>query len=436
MKRKIIAALLAAVMVSSVTACGNGQPDASDITSGRNIVADGEDKPEETDKDEEETKPDETDKEEETKPEEKESDDEKSSAKGVVFGSDEAKGYTGFEYLMEELISTSETKSGEKASFSAFVPEDDYPSVSGSSARSERMGVDFEIDIEPYLQYNAEDYTVSENLETYVEDEFSYSTYKYGIEIGEVNEINDDAASCVVTYMYYDSYDDAYTPFYEVYKLEDIGDGVMALTMISINAEETTGKTQSLLDELSSFYQMDVDWDDSFAETKKTAFENSDEYNGDAFNLVYMSFELPEGWEKDEKNSSYSEPVFAPGGNARNAYGYISVSKEFSSDDYVEALLDDTDYTAEALAESMGDEVSDVTVEAMKDTFMGDVAKVEMKVYDDDIDGKGTGIVYYGYYDYTVYMIAAFISDDASEEEEQDVRTAIDTLFETAKMKN
>ena len=432
MKRKIIAALLAAIMVTSVTACGNTQPNASELTTGRSVVSDeGEDteKSEETEKEEEKET-------EEEKPEEKEDNKDKTAAKGIVFGSDESKGYDGFEYLMEELISTSDTKSGNKASFSVFVPEDDYPSVSGSSARSDRMGVSFEVDLEPYLQYNAQDYTVAENLEEFVEDEFSYSTYKYGIEIGDVEEIDDDTATCLVSYMDYDSYDDEYSPVYELYKLQDIGDGVTVLFTVSIDAEETTGKTQALLAELSSFYQMDIDWDDSFAEAKRTAFENSDEYNADAFNLVYMSFELPDGWEKDERNSTYSEPVFAPGGNARTANGYIQISKEFSSDDYVEALLDDPAYTEEALQSSMGDEVSDVKVEAMEDTFMGRVAKVEMNVYDDDIDGNGIGIVYYGYYDYTMYMIAAFISEDADADEVEDIRDAIDMIFETGKMKN
>lgn len=437
MKRKVIAAFLAAVMVVGVTACGKTEPSASEITSGRSVLTETEDdktdKPEETDREDEKEK----EKEDENKEaEEKDSSKEKPSAKGVVFGSDEAKGYEGFNYLMEELISTSETKNGEKANFSVFVPEDDYPSISGSSARSERMGVSFKIDLEPYLQYKAEDYTVSENLEKHVEDEFSYSTYKYGIEIGEVEELDDDTAVCHVSYMNYSSYDDAYTPIYELYKLQDIGNDIMVLLTVSIDSEETTGKTQALLDELTSFYQMEIDWDDSFAETKRTAFENSDEYNADAFNLTYMSFELPDGWEKDEKNSSYSEPVFAPGGNARTAKGYISVSKEYTSDDYVEALLDDTDYTAEALQSSMGDDVSDITVEAMEDTFMGRVAKVEMKVKDDAVDGTGTGIAYYGYYDRTLYMIAVFISEDADADEEADIRDAVEMLFETGKMKD
>lgn len=424
MKKKVIAVLLAAAMVANITACGNAEPSVSDITGSRDAVEEDTEVPEETDEEEVE----------EQVPEEPE--EEKPEVKGVVFGSDEATGYSGFEYLMEELISTSETKSGERASFTVFIPEEDYPSVSGSRAQGDRMGVSFEIDVAPYIQYNAQDYTISENLKKHVDDEFSYSSYKYGIEIEDVVEINDNTAVCHASYMKYSSYDETYSPFYELYRLEDIGNGIMVLITVSIDSEETTGKTQALLDELSSFYQINIDWDDSFAETKRTAFENSDEYSETAINLSYMTFELPDGWAKDEKSSTYNEPVFAPGGNARTANVYIGITKEFSTDDYVELLLDDTEFSEQALAESMGDSVSDIKVEAVKDTFMGEVAKVEMKVYDDDIDGTGTGILYYGYSGYNVYLIAAFISDDADEDEVQDARDAIDMIFETGKLNN
>ncbi len=438
MKRKVIAALMAAIMVTSVTACGNAQPNASDITSGRSVVTDDEnnDKPEETEKEEEKETEDKEAEEKES--EEKEADKDKPAAKGVVFGSDEAKGYDGFEYLMEELISTSETKSGNKATFSVFIPEADYPSISGSKASSNRMGVEFRIDLEPYLGSKAQDYTTKENLEKFIESQFSYSSYEYGVEIGEVEEIDKNTASCLVTYMKYSTYNDTYSPYYELYKLEDIDDGITVLFKVSIESEETTGKTKDLLEELSSFYQMDIDWDESFTEAKRTAFENSDEYNADAFNLanLNMSFVLPEGWEKDDKESSYDEYVFAPGGSARKANGYISVSNEYSYDDYVEALLDDPDYTVEFFETLMGDDVSDITVEAVKDTFIGDVAKIEMKVEDDDIDGSGTGIFYYGFHKHYVYQIIVFISDEAADDEAADVRAAVEMLFETGKMKD
>lgn len=432
MKGKVIAALLAAVMVISATACGNTQPNASEITSGRSVVSDegaDTDKTEETVKEEKEP--------EEKEPEEKEGGKDKTAAKGVVFGSDESKGYDGFEYLMEELISTSDTKSGGKVSFSVFVPDGDYPSVSGSSARSDRMGVTFEVDLEPYLGYKAEDYTVSENLEKYMESQFSSSARTYGVEMGDVEEIDDDTATCLVTYMDYNTYNDTYIPVYEMYKLEDIGDGIMVLFTVSIDAEKTTGKTQALLKELSSFYQMDIDWDDSFAEAKRTAFENSDEYNADAFNLanMYMSFELPEGWKKDEDNSNnYDEFVFAPGGNAIRANGYIGVFNDYSYDNNVEKMLDDIDYTAEYYESLLGDNVADMTVEAFNETFMGDMVKIEFKM-DEDGD-SGTYIVYCGYYKYYVYNIIVFISDDADDDEVQDIRDAVDMLFETGKMKD
>lgn len=190
-------------------------------------------------------------------------------------------------------------------------------------------------------------------------------------------------------------------------------------------------------DESDKFDESDESKESSDAKDEENRDNESDgKDNADIFNLVYMSFELPEGWEKDNRVSTYSEPVFAPDGNVRTANGYIGISRNFSSSDYVEALLDDAEYTGKALTESMGDSVSDVKVEAVKDTFMGDMAKVEMRVYDDEIDSTGTGIVYYGYYDYTVYMIMAFISDDADEEETLGVRAALDMIFETGEMKD
>ena len=197
MKNKTIAALLIVSMLSGLTACGSKEPSASDLTANRTREIEEIEEPEEKE-DEKETEETEKPEEKETETEEKE---EKEAATGIVFGSDEAKGYDGFEYLMEELISTSNTKSGNKMTLSVFVPDGDYPSVSGSYATSERMGVMVDVDIDPYLRYDYEDYTVSENLEDYVEEEIEYSSYIYGVEVGEVKEVGDDIAVCELTYM-------------------------------------------------------------------------------------------------------------------------------------------------------------------------------------------------------------------------------------------
>lgn len=429
MKNKTIAALLIVSMLSGLTACGSREPSASDLTSGRTKTADTE-TVSETEETEEEKETGE--KEETEKPEEKETEKEDTkAATGIVFGSSEAKGYDGFEYLMEELVSTSNTKSGDKKTVSVFVPDGDYPSVSGSYATSERMGVIVDVDIDPYLQYDYEDYTVSENLEAYVKDELEYSSYLYGVEVGEVEEVGDGIAVCEMTYMQYDSYDSSYAPYYQIYCLKELGDNVMGLVDICIMADDTTGKTKDLLAELGSFYEIEIGWDESFAEAKRTEFENSDEYNADAFNLGYMTFELPEGWEKDENESSYSESVFAPDGDAIRGYGYLSIEEDYAYDEgVIDEMLSDLEYTQEYFEEVLGEDVSDLVVEDAGETFMGKTLKMEMKAEGD------TGIFYIAQSGYSQYAVYAVVWAGEGDEAEADVRAALDMFFETGKLNN
>ncbi len=417
MKNRVITALLMATVMFSLTACGGSAgPSAPDLANRGNSTEEAA-AAEETKETEEEV----TEVAEE--PEEKK---ESPKASGVVFGSDEAKGYTGFEYLMEELISTSDTKSGDKVSLSAFVPDGDYPSVSGSRARCDRMGVTVEVDIDPYLQSKWQDYTMQENLEEYVENDLSYSDY-YGVEIGEVEQLSDDCFVCEISFMEYSSWENEYKPYYEMYCLRDMGNEVMAMIEIIIEAEETTGKTQTLLDELSSFYEIKIGWDESFADAKREAFENSDEFNADAFNLGYISFELPEGWEKDEDESSYDETCFGPNGDIYGI-GYISVSKDFvSQKNTIDAMLSDIEYTKSYIKEQY--EASYVEVEDAGETFLGRTMKIEMKA-----DGD-TAVFYMAQDDYTYYEIDAIVWDGEGEEAEAEVMAALDMLFETGTLR-
>ncbi len=418
MKNKIITALLMATVMFSLTACGGSAgPNAPDLANRGNSTEE-EHVTEETEQAETEEK--------ETEEKETEEKEESKKASGVVFGSDEAKGYTGFEYLMEELISTSDTKSGDKVSLSAFVPDGDYPSVSGSRARCDRMGVTVEVDIDPYIQSKWQDYTMQENLEVYVENDLSYSDY-YGLEIGEVEQLSDECCICEISFMEYSSWDNEYNPFYEIFCLRDMGNEVMAMIDIRIEADETTGKTQSLIDELSSFYEIEIGWDESFADAKREAFENSDEFDADAFNLGYISFELPEGWDKDEDESSYKETCFGPRGDIYGI-GYISVTKDYASDkDVVDAMLSDIEYTKSYFEELSG--ATDLKIEDAGETFLGSTLKIEL------IDDGDTCIIYMAQDDYTVYQIYAVVWEGEGAEAEAEMRAALDMLFETGVMR-
>mgnify|MGYP002511075892 CR=1 FL=1 len=429
MKNKTIAVLVTVSMLAGLTACGSREPSASDLTVNRTRRTDIETVSETEEKAEEK----ETGETEETeKPEEKEA--EKADTKtagGVVFGSGEAKGYEGFEYLMEELISTSNTRSGNKMTLSVFVPDDDYPVVSGSYATSERMGVYVNVDINPYLRSDYKDYTVSENLEDYVKEELEYSSYLYGVEVGEIKDIGNDAAVCEITFMQFNSYENSYSPYYQVYCLKELGDDVMGLVDICIMADNTTGKTKDLLEELNSFYQIEIGWDESFADEKRMEFEDSDEFNADAFNIGYMTFELPEGWEKDEDESSYSEAIYAPGGDAIRGYGYISIEQDYVYDEgAIDEMLADLEYTQRYFEEELGEDVSDLVVEDAGETFMGKTLKMEMQSEGD------TAIFYIAQSGDSQYAVYAVIWAGEGEAAEVNVRAALDMFFETGKLNN
>ncbi len=421
MKNKTIAALLIVSMLSGLTACGSKEPSASDLTANRTREIEEIEEPEEK----------------ETETEEKE---EKEAATGIVFGSDEAKGYDGFEYLMEELISTSNTKSGNKMTLSVFVPDGDYPSVSGSYATSERMGVMVDVDIDPYLRYDYEDYTVSENLEDYVEEEIEYSSYIYGVEVGEVKEVGDDIAVCELTYMQFDSYDGSYAPYYQVYCLKELGDNVMGLVDICIMADDTTGKTKNLLAELSSFYEIEIGWDESFGETKRAAFENSDEFNADAFNLGFMSFELPEGWEKDEYWSDSYDIVFAPGGDADLSADCLIISQVTEAFGMIDMFLENMDEMAEILEEEIAEEEEEyrVTIDDIGMTFLGHTLKMEAFVRDEE--EAGAIVLYFAEDDTNLYSIYAYTMLEDNEESDRkegvsaQLEEALQMFFDTGRV--
>ena len=425
MKRKTIALLLSVTLAAGLFGCGSqSAPAASDVKEARN----------QTEKVEEETD------EEEAPAEEEESEAEEKEVKkpsgGVTLGSDQASGYTGFEYLMEQLVSTTNTKSGNKATFSVFVPDDDYASVYGASASGNRMGVNFKIDMDPYLQYNSQDYTLEENLEYVVENDWDYRSDRYyGVSIGEVETIGSDSAVCEVTYVEYSQYNDEYSPYYMIYYIREMDDGITALAELTIDCDDTTGKTQAMLDELSSFYEFDTNWDSSFAEAKMAEFESSDEYNADAFNLGYMTFELPDGWEKDNSNSTYSVNVFAPEGNAVLSETMIVITDEFSTEDAVTSLLYDEDATksmVEAMFSSAG-KIDDITVSDYGNTFLGKTVEIKIQLADES--GGDTALLYVGQKDYDIYEIYLMIFGSASAEERAEGEAALEMLFETANLK-
>lgn len=340
MKKKAIALLLIVAMTAGLCGCGS----RSDVES----VDILEDREQAEDSGEEEAV--EEEKEDGIEEESVNHDRTSSSIDGVTFGSDKAAGYDGFKYLVEQTISTSDTESGEEVSYSVYVPDSDDILLGEYHAGSDLMGVYLTVNIEPdHMEYGIDGDSLKDCLENFVEIQENNMTYGgydyYGISVGEVETVTDNMAVCEMSWLLYFQSDEKYYPFYMLYAAQDMGDGVIALIEIFIVDYETTDESQAVVDEVADFYGIEIGWDSTFAETKTAEFKDSDEYRPDAFDLGYMSFMLPEGWEWDIAHSSASDNgyIFAPGGDMMSSDVNIAIAVVYqvSQDDIVDILLDE-----------------------------------------------------------------------------------------------
>lgn len=352
---------------------------------------------------------------------------------GIVFGSPEASGCRDFKYLTEELIATSKTASREEAGFFVYIPKEEHPRVSGASARSEWAGVYVKVDLEPYLQYKAENYSLRGNLDKYITGEMEYYDNYYDISVGNIEETG-DVAVCEVSYMEYDFYEEVYAPYYVIYSLHDLGDNVIALVTISIDAENTTEETKGLLDELSSFYQLAIHWDEAFAQAKRDRFE--DKYTGNIYDVDCLSFKLPDGWEIDESMSYDFETFFAPGGDMEEAGGCFVVTEVSEAFGMVDLFLEDMDEMRMALEEELENEADYIVMEDIGMTFLGRTVMVEVAIH--DVEDEGNFLLYLAEDDNNAYMIYAY---SAFDEDAGDVaglsgmvQEAVDMFFETGRV--
>ncbi len=69
-----------------------------------------------------------------------------------------------------------------------------------------KMGMEFTVDIQPYFQYEEDDYTLAENLDYYLELEYNPDYMDFaGLEVGKaVEDKASNSAQAVVSYCKYD----------------------------------------------------------------------------------------------------------------------------------------------------------------------------------------------------------------------------------------
>ncbi len=359
------------------------------------------------------------------------------AGQGVYFGSEHASGSKDFKYLTEKSLITAKTDSRQEAEIPVYVPNGEKAYASGASAKGEYAGVSVKVDLEPYVQYKQEDYTVSSNLEKYVEGEIDYHYENYfDLEVTAIEELSKDAASCEMNFMKYDALEDTYAPFVVVYSLQKIDDEILALVVVTIDADNTTSETDSLLQELSSFYRVPLGWDSSFAEIKRAKFENTGQSVDGVFYLDGLSFELPDGWEFDEAASGYGSTFYAPDGDFDNADTGICLMEVMEAFGLIEYMLEDAEGTLQMLGEMEG--VQDLEMKDVGFTFLGRTLCFSMKEYEDD--KLYSVIMIYAEDDRNQYsMIATSLLEENGEEmtqPDEEMREALELFFETGRVRN
>lgn len=426
MKKRIMIMFLCIGTVLQITACGAARPTASDLEKRKEQAR------EEIEANSKEKKDTDSDKSEEVPGNPKE--DSKNGAaakKPIYFSSKDADGYTEFRYLMEEQISTSKTDSKEETTFIIYIPKEEHPRVSGASARSERAGVYVKVDLEPYLQYKAKDHSLQSNLQKYIDGEMAYYDNYYDITVGEMRK-TDDSVVCEVSYMEYDSWNEQYVPHFAAYALYQFDDDVMALVTVTVNEEDTTDETLSLIHELNTFYEMHLSWDQNFAQEKQEEFDNK--YNGNNFDIYNLSFTLPDGWEIDEYMSDDYETIIVPNGDSVSADEYIGIMAVEEAYGLVDYFIEDMEDMRDMWEEEFEDEADYVEIEDIGLTFLGRTVKVTVVEH---IDGEAdAGVMYFAEDDENMYMIYAYsvfyegekavISDSITE--------AMEMFFETGRI--
>lgn len=401
MKKKVVLCFMLACMMTAFAGCGLAETKEAAVT-----VAETEEDNEGKDSRAEDT--------DDEDAEDKES---KKSFDGPVLGGENIEGYEDFAYLYEELLMTEseenkETGKKERKKLTVYIPDDEYSTANGNYAYANTMGVNFRVELEPYLRYDAEDYLPEENLDEYVAskyDPFYTADYK-DVVINPAEETGEGVVS-TVEYCRYNEWDEVYYSVFCTYYLAELESGETVLVTVEITSADVTGKTERLLDELEQFYQFEINWDEERANQKSADYAENGTDN--TYSTGSLLFELPEGWEEDDDVSSYEMRVYAPEGDSSYAGCMVTVYEDYlgyGEEVDLRVLVDNSG--EEIVKEALGESVSDYSSEIC-DTGLGKAAKITCTVSDSDYSANM--VMYIFVSDYNIYRLMSLETPDSVE---------------------
>lgn len=401
MKKRVVLCFMLACMMTAFAGCGLAETKEAAATAAET----------EEDGDGKDSRAEDADKEESEEKEEKKTSD------GPVLGGENVEGYEDFAYLYEELLMTEteenkETGKKERKKLTVYIPDDEYSTANGNYAYANTMGVNFRVELEPYLRYDAEDYLPEENLDEYVAskyDPFYTADYK-DVVINPAEETADGVIS-TVEYCRYNDWDEVYYSVFCTYYLAELESGETVLVTTEITSSDVTGKTERLLDELEQFYQIDIYWDEEKANKKSADYAENGTEN--TYSTGSLLFELPEGWAEDDELSTYDMPVYAPEGDSGFAGCMVSVYEDYlgyNEDVDITVLVDSAG--EELVKEALGESVTDFSTEIC-DTGLGKAAKIVCTVSEGEYSANV--VMYIVVSDYNIYRIMSVDTPEAVE---------------------
>ncbi|RDU23612.1 hypothetical protein [Anaerosacchariphilus polymeriproducens] len=356
-----------------------------------------------------------------------------SKGKGYPVLGDSTRGYDGYEYLYDDVLTTeseenSETKKMESKELVVYLPKSDYNSVNRTMAYSEKMGVSINLILNPTMRHEEEDFLLTENLEYYFNSESEYE-YESAQEL-EKTEVkgNDKKAKIAATYCKYDEYEEKYNVYSDTYYMVRLKNKMKLLVKVTVKESEVTGKTEDLIEELEKFYGFNIEWnqeeaqeklekmegqtpsassnnekekgnkDSSESEEKNTESTKSEEetnsnsfMNSDDFKPVeeddkdttsssgksdsaekYIKFDLPEGWKEDVNDGDDLIQTYAPNGDSSFADQYFAINKMEvgPTDDALESGIEEM---KRIVAEAQNIDKKDINATKMETKCMGEV---------------------------------------------------------------
>lgn len=348
-----------------------------------------------------------------------------------VLGGKNVEGYDKFKYLSEDVLTSEED---EELQITIYLPKSDYYNVDMEWADAEEHGVSLAVKLNPYMQYEQEDYTPEENMQAFLDDEYDefYATDYKALEISDIEEIDDETALATVKYCKYESWDEDYAAIYVTYCYKILDSDTAVLTEVEINSKEVDGDTKKLLKEIESFYDFKVEWDAKEAEEKIENYLADSDGETDTFSTGFLKFDLPAGWEEDMEYSNYDMSVYAPDGDLEFSGCAVIIMEKFIGSEMGELskLFTDNEFVEGFLEAQLGEDVEEFTIEEYGETCIGETVLITCSYARDDMEAKSE--VYLSGNGYSIYCVQALQADYA----EEDAFAAADDIIMNGKLNN